>query len=127
MRNYNVMRNILLKTLFSNNELEFADFAGLNKGKENDAEYKKELIRLKKEGLIVHNMEWDDYFKGGTVAGLTDTGEKFARHIQDDSVWAGVYKTLERSQLDISYPLIEKICNHIAEKIVMSCIPEEYK
>ena len=105
MRNYSVMRNILIKTLFSENE----------------------LLRLKKEGLLIHNMEWGGCFNGGTVKGLTDTGEQFARHIQNDSVWAGVHETLIRSQLDISYPLIEKICNHIAEKIVMSCIPDEYK
>ena len=127
MRNYSIMRNILVKTLFSENELSFSDFAGLNKSKEHDEEYKKELLWLKKEGLLIHDMEWGGCFNGGTVKGLTDTGEQFARHIQDDSVWAGVHETLIRSQLDISYPLIEKICNHIAEKIVMSCIPDEYK
>jgi hypothetical protein len=127
MRNYNVMRNILVTVLFAKNEVEFNELTGLSNDEKLKEEYQKELKRLKKEGLIIHNMKWDACFNGGTIKKLTPEGENFARRIQDDSVWAGVYETLKRSQLDISYPLIEKICNHIAEKIVMSCIPDEFK
>lgn len=127
IRNYNVMRNILLKTLFSEKELEFQEFTGLNNGKDFENECQKELLRLGEEGLIIHTMQWSDYFHGGTVKGLTAEGKRFARCIQDDSVWRGVHETLKRSKLDISYPLIEKICERITERIVMSYIPNEFK
>ena len=125
MRNYDVMRNILVKTLHADKELSFIDYVGDDR--ESDEAFQEEFIRLKKEGLIKHNMEWGVCFNGGTVKGLTTAGEDFARHIQDDSVWFVVLKTLKKSKLDISYPLIQKVCERVSERIVMNCLPEEFK
>lgn len=128
MRNYQVMRNILVQTLLSKDELQMEDFLGLNFNEKIENVYKEELSRLEEEGLIIHDIRWgESYLIGGTIKGLTAEGKKFARCIRDDSVWLGVYETLKRSQLDISYPLIEKVCERIAEKIVMSYIPEDFK
>lgn len=125
MRNYEAMRIILVKTLHADKELSFIDYVGYER--ETHKAFQEEFIRLKKEGLIKHNMKWDVCFNGGTVKGLTETGEEFARHIQDYSVWRVVLETLNKSGLDISYPLIQKVCERVAERIVMNCLPEEFK
>ena len=125
MRDYEAMRIILVKTLHADKELSFIDYVGYDR--ETYKAFQEEFIRLKKEGLIKHNMEWGVCFNGGTVKGLTTAGEDFARHIQDDSVWFVVLKTLKKSKLDISYPLIQKVCERVAERIVMNCLPEEFK
>ena len=125
MRDYEAMRIILVKTLHADKELSFIDYVGYDT--ETHKAFQEEFIRLKKEGLIKHNMEWGVCFNGGTVKGLTTAGEDFARHIQDDSVWFVVLKTLKKSKLDISYPLIQKVCERVAERIVMNCLPDEFK
>lgn len=127
MRNYDVMRQILVKTLHADKDLTFSDLAGREEDKQKDELYKEELIRLKKECLIIHNIEWEHCLNGGTVKGLTEAGEEFARHIQDYSVWRVVLEALNKSELDISYPLIQKVCERVAERIVMNCLPEEFK
>ena len=125
MRNYEIMRNVLVTALHSDKELTLGDFSCDTD--EIGKEYVAEIERLGKERLLTHNMKWDTCSNGGTIKGLTTAGEDFARHIQDDSVWFIVLKTLKKSKLDISYPLIQKVCERVAERIVMNCLPEEFK
>jgi hypothetical protein len=130
MRNYELMRLILITCYSKGENLEFCNFASeTSKGyKEKEAEFEKELNRLNDEGLLKHNMYWKyGTLMGGVVKGLTPAGVEFARMISDTKVWTVCSKTLKKAELDISYPLIKKVCERIIENIVLSCIPDEFK
>ena len=129
MRNYEMMRHILVMCYTKGEDIEYLDFVNVCKKdyKEKDKQLQTELDRLSGEGLLTHNMWWaDNTFMGGTVKGLTPAGIEFARMISSMKVWAICKDTLENSKLDISYPLIKKVCERIIENIVLSCIPKEF-
>ena len=69
-------------------------------------------------------MAFKPSYNNGTVRGLTEEGAAFLRDIEDDRVWALMAKTLEDAGLDLSYPLLKKVCETIVERYVMSKIPE---
>ena len=130
MRNYELMRNILVKTYFKGGDLELLEIVPLSESNDREkiAELEEELNRLQEEGLILHNMKWaHGKFEGGNVKKLTSAGVEFARELKDDKVWFICLETLNNSKLDISYPLIKKVCERIIENIVMKSIPEEFR
>jgi type IV secretory pathway TraG/TraD family ATPase VirD4 len=130
MRNYELMRNILVKTYFKGGDLELLEIISLSESNDREkiAELEEELNRLQEEGLILHNMKWTHgNFEGGNVKKLTSAGVEFARELKDDKVWFICLETLNNSKLDISYPLIKKVCERIIENIVMKSIPEEFR
>ena len=130
MRNYELMRKILVKTHNKGENLELLEILSFSESddKEKISELEEELARLKDEGLIFHDMSWShNKFNGGTVQKLTPAGEEFAREIHDIKVWSVCKETLDNAKLDISYPLIKKVCERIIENIVMKSIPKEFR
>ena len=130
MRDYEMMRRILVTCYTGGENLEFCNFVSITSKeyKEKETEFEKELNRLSDEGLLEHNMYWKcGTLMDGVVKGLTPAGVEFARMISDTKVWAVCSKTLKKAELDISYPLIKKVCERIIENIVLSCIPDEFK
>lgn len=122
MRNYELMRNILLAVVHAEKELQVRDFAQY--GELNGI--KEELERLKEEGLIKHNIVWDSYgITLGTITGATPKGKGFARNIENLRVWSIVSKTLEAASLDLSYPLLKEVCDEIIRRYVMGKIPKD--
>lgn len=120
MRDYNLMRNMLVFIDRSDKELNFVDFQHFGAV----FPVRGELLRLRKEGLVESNMAFVPSYNNGTVKGLTEEGAAFLRDIEDDRVWALMAKTLEDAGLDLSYPLLKKVCETIVERYVMSKIPE---
>ena len=130
MRNYELMRAILVKTYIKGGNLQSVEIvpATSKNQEEKLLELRDELQRLEEEGLIVHDMRWDDdVFLGGIVQKLTPVGVEFARELKDNKVWFICQETLNNAQLDISYPLIKKVCERIIENIVMKSIPKEFR
>ena len=122
MRDYELMRNILLAVVHAEKELQVRDFAQY--GELNGI--KEELERLKEEGLIKHNIVWDSYgITLGTITGVTPKGKEFARNIENLRVWLIVSKTLEAANLDLSYPLLKEVCDEIIRRYVMGKIPKD--
>lgn len=122
MRNYRLMRNVLKIIKNSIMPLTFVDFQRY--GSYEDVQ--EELIRLKNEGLIEHDMTWScGSFDGGEVSGITEKGIDFFRDIQNDTVWDIIEKTLEEANLDLSYPLLKVVCDEIVKRYVMGKIPSD--
>ena len=119
MRDYNMMRNMLV-FISNGGERALNDFCHFG----DVYPVREELSRLREEGLIDSDMSFEPEFNGGKVNGLTAEGKAFARDIENDSVWELIRKTLEDSGLDISYPLLKKVCETIVERYVMSKIPK---
>lgn len=120
MRDYNLMRNMLVFIDRSDRELNLVDFQQFD----SVSPVQGELSRLRKEGLVESSMAFKPSYNNGTVKGLTEEGAAFLRDIEDDRVWALMAKTLEDAGLDLSYPLLKKVCETIVERYVMSKIPE---
>ena len=120
MRDYNLMRNMLVFIGRSNRELNLVDFQQFD----SVSPVQGELSRLMEEGLVESTMEFKPSYNNGTVKGLTEEGIAFLRDIENDRVWALMAKTLEDAGLDLSYPLLKKVCETIVERYVMSRIPE---
>ena len=121
MRDYDLMRNILLTVSLSSkplNLVDFADLAKLNKIKE-------ELARLKEEGLINSTFVYDAAISHGEVQGLTKEGRAFLRNIENEEIWLLLQRTPNAANLDISYPLLNEICEVIIKKYVISKIPKD--
>lgn len=120
MRDYNLMRNILVFIGCSGGDCtvvhyqQFGDVSAV----------RGELSRLRQEGLIESSAECGPPYNIAIVEGLTVEGAAFLRDIEDDRVWALMSKTLEDAGLDLSYPLLKKVCETIVERYVMSKIPE---
>lgn len=121
MRDYDLMRNILITTSLSTAPLELCDFLNLAEPQE----IKEELTRLKDEGLLNSTFTFDVFISHGKVQGLTKEGTCFLRDIKDEKIWMLVKKTLKAASLDISYPLLKEICEVVIKKYVMSKIPKE--
>ena len=122
-RDYNLMRSVLVFIGCSDEELNFSDFFGHF---EKAFPVQDELSRLRREGLIESSMAFEPSYNNGTVKGLTEEGEAFLRDIEDDRVWALACSTLEDAGLDLSYPLLKKVCETVVERYVMSKIPDRF-
>ena len=120
MRDYNLMRNMLVFIGRSDGELNLVDFQRFD----SVSPVQGELFRLREEGLVESSMAFKPSYNNGTVKGLTEEGTAFLRDIEDDKVWALMVKTLEDAGLDLSYPLLKKVCETIVERYVMSKIPD---
>ena len=119
MRDYNMMRNMLI-FVSNGGERALNDFCHFGDARS----VGQELSRLREEGLIDSDMSFEPEFNGGKVRGLTAKGRVFVRDIENDVVWGLIRKTLEDSGLDLSYPLLKKVCETIVERYVMSKIPK---
>lgn len=123
MRNYQLMRNILNEVSHAQKPLYFFDFHQYG----NDEDIRNELQRLKHEGLIEHNMSWSyGTFNGGEVTAITEQGRAFFRNIENDKVWHLIISTLEDAGLDLSYPLLNEVCEEVVKRYVMSKIPDSF-
>lgn len=123
MRNYQLMRSIIKCVAKANKPLDFYDFHECG----HDEDIQEELQRLKQEGLIEHNMSWSyGTFNGGEVTAITEQGRAFFRNIENDKVWRLILKTLEEAELDLSYPLLNEVCEEVVKRYVMSKIPTEF-
>lgn len=118
MRDYNMMRNMLV-FVSHDGERALSEFCHFGDARS----VGQELSRLREEGLIDSDMSFEPEFNGGKVKGLTTEGRAFVRDIENDRVWELIRKTLEESGLDLSYPLLKKVCETIVERYVMSKIP----
>lgn len=121
MRDYAMMRDILV-FISKGGRRALNDFCHFGTADN----VKCELARLRDEGLIVSDMRFEPEYNGGGVDGLTADGTAFLRNIEDDRVWSLIRRTLEGTGLDLSYPLLKKVCETIVERYVMSRIPKEF-
>lgn len=121
MRNYELMRNILKAVEFSDKPLVLLDFAQYGKPEQ----LRDELIRLKDEGLIEHNMSWScGCCDGGEVTAITKEGRAFLRNISNDKVWAIIENILNKAEIDLSYPFLKEICDEVVKRYIISKIPK---
>ena len=121
MRDYDVMRAVLLRVR-DRSGLPFAGFADFSDRRA----VVSELTRLRREGLVRSTVEFDaaGVCLGGRVEGLTARGEDFARLIEPDGVWSLCLRTLVASDVDLSYPLLERVCEAVVERYVLGFVPE---
>lgn len=119
MRDYNMMRDMLMFVSNGGERVlnDFCDFGQIT-------DVTRELSRLREEGLIDSSMDFEPEYNGGRVKGLTPNGRAFLRDVEDEVVWSLIRKTLDKTGLDLSYPLLKKVCETIVERYVMSKIPE---
>lgn len=122
MRNYELMRWILIKSVTSDKPLKFSDIAR----DYNMEDIESELKRLVDEGLIVSNIHFScGSCMGGEIAHATKDGKMFVRNISNQKVWDLIYQTLTTADLDLSYPLIKEVCDEVVRRYVMEFIPEK--
>lgn len=119
MRNYELMRLVLLEVKQSNKPISMIDFQGLYE----HSEIKEELIRLSDEGLITQKITSKN-FASVKIESLTKEGANFVRSLENEEVFTIIFDTLKRANLDLSYPLLQEVCDEIVKRYVMSKIPE---
>ena len=119
MRNYCLMRTILLAVKKSDEPLRFLDFKGWSHD-----DIKEEFMRLSDEGLIAAEITLNNYV-AVELNELTKEGNDFARNIENGKVWLIVYETLKDANLDLSYPLLKEVSDEIVKRYVMSKIPKD--
>lgn len=126
-RDYRTMRAMLLLVARSRRDLSFSDLASLSDGWSSRRSIVCEAGRLRDEGLIESDMEFDasGVSLGGSISGLTGAGEEFARLIENDDVWRICLKTLDAAGVDLSHPLLREVCEAIVKRYVMGFIPKE--
>ena len=122
-RDYSLMRSVLVFVDRSDEELNFLDFYGHF---DRPLPVQDELSRLRREGLMESSMVFEPSYSNGAVKGLTEEGEAFLRDVEGDRVWALIARALEDAGLDLSYPLLKKVCETVVERYVMSRIPERF-
>ena len=81
MRDYNLMRNMLVFIDRSDRELNLVDFQHFD----SVSPVQGELSRLQQEGLVDSSMAFKPSYNNGTVRGLTEEGAAFLRDIEDDN------------------------------------------
>ena len=118
MRNYTLMRGILLAIRNADKPLIFDDFS--KAGTYEDV--REELLRLSDENLIAEEITPNNLVSV-EMETLTKEGANFARCIENDRVFAIVYRTLKEADLDLSYPFLKEVCDEVAKRYVMSKIP----
>ena len=123
MRDYVLMRQILAIAVNHEESNGVDEFFALG-----DSErVESELTRLSSESLLEADISYDAFgtclsFK---VVGLTDEGRAFYRLVENKEVWRIVQGTLERADVDISYPLLKEVCEEIVKRYVTSFIPDD--
>ncbi len=128
MRNYEAMREILFKVSMER-EVALMDMKSLIKNDLNSREdIVQEIERLKDEGLIISDMQFDNSgaLNAGTIKGLTNEGVEFLRFIENPDVWEICAKTLNDAKVDLSYPFLKEVCEEIVKRYVMSKIPDSF-
>lgn len=118
MRNYEIMRSVLLAVKHTKEPISLIDFEGMCE----HSDLRDELIRLSDEGLIAQKITSKNYATV-KIESLTKEGADFARSIENGEVFAIIHKTLERANVDLSYPLLQEVCTEIVKRYVMSKIP----
>lgn len=118
MRDYELMRNMLMFADQGEHVLnDFAYFGAFDP-------VRQELCRLIEEGLVDSDINFERSCGSGKVRGLTRAGKAFLRDIENERVWFLVRQTLDAADLDLSHPLLKKVCETIVERYVMGKIPE---
>jgi hypothetical protein len=123
MRNYDVMREIIIDIANSESPIKYGAFRDI----EDEPAIKEELHRLKDEGLYkgeIRFLDGNGTCQGGEIEGLTKEGMEFYRLIENYDVWEIMRKTLDEAQVDISYPLLKEVCQEIVKRYVASFIPD---
>lgn len=122
MRNYELMRSILMDAQNGDLPLSYGDICH----EFSDEELKFELERLNEEGLIKSDFAFNyGRCASGKLTKITEDGKMFVRNIANKKVWALVYQTLKKADLDLSYPLLKEVCDEVVRRYVMDCIPEK--
>lgn len=123
MRNYDVMREIIIDIATTKAPIEYGDFLNIK----NESAIKDELCRLKDEGLYKGEIRFLDDTNtclGGEIEGLTREGMEFYRLIENYDAWEIMRKTLKKANVDIPYPLLKEVCQEIVKRYVASFIPD---
>lgn len=122
MRNYELMRWILIKSVNSDRPLKFSDIAR----NYDIGDIEKELNRLVDEELIISDIHFScGSCMGGEIKRATNDAKMFVRNISNQKVWDLIYQTLTKADLDLSYPLLKEVCDEVVRRYVMDCIPEQ--
>lgn len=134
MRNYELMRNILLKVSKDckreEKPLALSDVQEWAKGScYSTTELIAEIKRLTAESLINTEIIFNAFsnLEEGKIYGVTSKGEEFLRLIEEPHVWKICAKTLNDAGLDLSYPFLKEVCDEIVKRYVMSKIPKDIK
>lgn len=123
MRDYATMRGVLAIAARARGELCYNDFRPADQ----DDKLKEELVRLTEDGLLDADVSFGDGFgecSRCAVSGLTGEGREFYKLVENGEVWAIVYETLRKANVDVSYPLLKEVCGEIVRRYVTSFIPE---
>lgn len=123
MRNYDVMREIIIDIATTKAPIEYGDFPNIKI----EPAIKDELCRLKDEGLYKGEIRFLDdtnTYLGGEIEGLTREGMEFYRLIENYDAWEIMRKTLKKANVDIPYPLLKEVCQEIVKRYVASFIPD---
>lgn len=122
-RNYDLMRTMLVRAHLSKGEpVKYSEIASGY----SDDDIQEELDRLVEEGLIEHNITFEnDICFGGSITSISKNGHMFARNLCDRKVWLLLLETLNKADLDLTYPLLKEVCDEIIRRYVMQCIPEK--
>jgi hypothetical protein len=122
-RDYDTMRAVLAIISANDGPTSYGDFISVR----DEAMLKRELARLKSDGLIESTLEFQDgsgICLGGEISGLTQEGREFFRLIENDRVWALVSRTLDAAGIDVPYPLLKEVSEEIVKRYVMGFIPD---
>lgn len=122
-RDYDTMRTILAIVAANDGPTSYGDLASVR----DEAALKRELARLKADGIIESTIEFQDgsgICLGGEVSGLTQEGREFFRLIENDRVWSLVSRTLDSAGIDVPYPLLKEVSEEIVKRYVMGLVPD---
>lgn len=133
MRNYELMRNILLKVSKDcKGEAKCLPLSEIQEWLEGSffsvKDAKTEVQRLTDEELIDSKIVYSSFsgLKEGKIFGITPKGEEFLRLIEEPHVWEICSKTLKNAGIDLSYPFLKEVCEEIVKRYVMSKIPDNF-
>lgn len=130
MRNYELMRRILLKV--SKDCAGGEKFLPLSELEDwikdtccSTKELTTEVERLRDEELIHCKIIFNEFscLKEGKIYEVTSKGKEFIRLIESPEVWEICSTTLKDAGLDLSYPFLKDVCEEIVKRYVFSKIP----
>ena len=132
MRNFELMRNILLKVSKDCEEKErslaLSEMEEWIKGSFfSSKDLITEVKRLTEEDLIDSEIIFDNFSSlvRAKIHCITPKGKEFLRLIEEPHVWEICSKTLKDAGLDLSYPFLNEVCEEIVKRYVMSKIPDK--
>jgi hypothetical protein len=130
MRNYKLMRDILLKVskecAREEESLALSEMQEWIKGSLYSKEgLMAEIKRLTSEDLIDSVIVISEFstLVEGKICCITPKGEEFLRLIENPEVWEICSSTLKNAGLDLSYPFLKEVCDEIVKRYVFSKIP----